>query len=71
MSRELDEHDEAVYAEAFVMAEAVRRFLARMTTQRVIDASLLDADVVTELIESADRMWSIRTQRTGAARRQQ
>jgi len=64
----LDEHDQALYSEAFRLAEAVRLFLARRTTQRVIDAGLLDADVVTPLVESADRMWSIRTQRVGAAR---
>jgi len=68
MSRRLDEHDQALYSEAFRLAEAVRLFLARNTTQRVIDAGLLDDDVVTSLVESADRMWSIRTQRVGAAR---
>ena len=64
----MDEHDEAVYAEAFRMAEAVRLFLARRTTQQVIDAGLLDDDVVTGLVESADRIWSIRTQRVGSVR---
>lgn len=64
----LDEHDRALYSEAFLLAEAVRRFLARRSTQRLIDAGLLDKDVVGPLVESADRMWSIRTQRVGAAR---
>jgi len=66
--RELDAHDMAVYHEAFVLAEAVRRFLGRRTTQRVMDWKLLDADVTKDLIESSDRMWLIRTQRISAAR---
>lgn len=66
--RVLDEHVHAVYAEAFVMAEAVRRFLARVTTRQVIDAGLLDRDVVRDLVEANDRMWLARTQRIGAAR---
>ncbi len=66
--RVLDEHDEAVYAEAYIMAEAVRRFLRRHRTQKVIDAGLLDDDVVRDLVASSDRMWLIRTQRISAAR---
>lgn len=68
MSDFLDAHDRAFYDEAFVLAEAVRRFLARGSTQRAWDAGLLDDDVVRPLVESADRMWLIRTQRVGAAR---
>lgn len=64
----LDEHDLAVYHEAFLMADAVRRFLARRQTQLVIDAGLLDEDVVRYLVESNDRMWLIRTQRIAATR---
>lgn len=64
----LDEHDWAFYGEAFVLADAVRRFLARRQTQLVIDAKLLDDDVVRHLTESADRIWLIRTQRIAAAR---
>lgn len=64
----LDEHDLAVYHEAFLMADAVRRFLRRRQTQLVIDAGLLDEDVVRDLVDSNDRMWLIRTQRAGAAR---
>lgn len=64
----LDEHDLAVYGEAFRMADAVRRFLVRRQTQLVIDAGLLDEDVVRDLVESNDRMWLIRTQRSAAAR---
>lgn len=66
--RQLDDHDEAFYREAFTLAETVRRFLRRRTTQRVIDAGMLDDDVTGELVESADRIWLIRTQRIGAAR---
>ena len=64
----LDEHDWAFYGEAFVLAEAVRRFLARRQTQFVIDEGCLDDDVVRDLTESADRIWLIRTQRISAAR---
>lgn len=64
----LDEHDLAVYGEAFLMAEAVRRFLRRRSTQMLIDAGLLDQDVVRDLVDSNDRMWLIRTQRRAAAR---
>jgi len=63
--RTLDEHDEAFYMEAFVLADAVRRFLARRSTQKVIDAGLLDEDVVQHLTQSSDRMFLIRTQRVG------
>lgn len=69
MSRVLDEHDEAVYVEAFRLADAVRRFLDRASTQRLIDAGLLDADVITDLVNANDRMWLARTQRVSAARR--
>jgi len=68
MGDRMDEHDRALYSQAFVLAEAVRRFLERRSTQRAIDAGLLDDDVVGPLVESADRMWLIRTQRVGAAR---
>lgn len=68
MSRVLDEHDEAVYAEAFWLADAVRRFLDRASTQRVIDAGLLDADVITDLVAASDRMWLARAQRVSVAR---
>ena len=68
MSRVLDEHDEAVYAEAFWLADAVRRFLDRASTQRLIDAGLLDADVITDLVNANDRMWLARTQRVSVAR---
>jgi uncharacterized PurR-regulated membrane protein YhhQ (DUF165 family) len=64
----LDEHDAAFYQEAFILADAVRRFLGRVQTRKVIDAGLLDTDVVTALVESADRIWLIRTQRASAAR---
>jgi hypothetical protein len=66
--RTLDAHDEALYAEAFLLAQAVHVFLARKSTQRVIDAGVLDDDVVRELTEANDRMWLVRTQRIGAAR---
>lgn len=65
----LDEHDQAVYGEAFMMADAVRRFLARIQTQKVIAAGLLDDDVVRDLVDSNDRMFLIRTQRISEARR--
>ena len=68
MSRVLDEHDEAVYREAFQLADAVHRFLDRVSTQRVIDAGLLDADVITDLVAASDRMWLARTQRVSVAR---
>lgn len=64
--RVLDEHDEAFYSEAFVMADAVRRFLGRRSTQQMLP--LLDEDVVRSLVESSDRMWLIRTQRVAVAR---
>ena len=60
----LDEYDQAFYAEAFVLAECVRRFLNRLSTQRVINEGLLDADVVDPLIAVADSVWLIRTGRT-------
>ena len=66
--RVLDEHDEAFYSEAFILADAVRRFLVRQQTRNVIDAGLLDEDVVRALTDSADRIWLIRTQRVQAAR---
>lgn len=65
MSRVLDEHDEAVYVEAFRLADAARRLLDRISTQRLIDAGLLDSDVVTDLVNANDRMWLARTQRSG------
>lgn len=68
MSDPLDAHDRAFHDEAFLLAEAVRRFLARRSTRQAWDAGLLDDDVVRPLVESADRMWLIRTQRVGAAR---
>lgn len=66
--RLLNEHDYAFYVEAFTLAQAVQRFLRRVRTQRVIDAGMLDADVVAELVESADRIDLIRTQRVQHAR---
>lgn len=66
--RVLDEHDDAFYREAFTLAEAVRRFLGRVQTQKVIAAGLLDDDVTASLVESADRIWLIRTQRVSAVR---
>lgn len=69
--RVLDEHDLAVYTEAFLLAGAVQRFLRRISTQKIIDAGLLDEDVVRDLVESNDRMWVARTQRSSAARSEQ
>lgn len=66
--RVLDDHDHAFYTEAFILADAVRRFLVRVQTRRVIDAGMLDEDVVNDLVSSADRIWLIRTQRVAAAR---
>jgi hypothetical protein len=65
----LDPADEAVYAEAFRLAAAVHDFLNRMSTQRVIDAGLLDRDVVDELVRANDRMFLARTDRISRARR--
>lgn len=67
-SRVLDAHDDVVYREAFTLADAVRRFLARRQTQQIIDAGLLDADVVKDLVDANDRMWLARTDRIVAAR---
>jgi hypothetical protein len=66
---EADVHDGVLAVTGLLLAEAVRRFLARMSTQRVIDAGLLDDDVVRDLIEASDRMWLVRVQRLQAARR--
>lgn len=66
--RHLDDHDEAFFTEAFVLAAIVHQLLMRHSTHRVIEAGLLDEQLVKELVESNDRMWLIRTQRMGAAR---
>lgn len=68
MSRVLDDNDEAVWAQTFLLADAVRRFLARRQTQKIIDAGLLDADVVKDLVDANDRMWLARTDRITEAR---
>lgn len=65
----LDEWDQVVYAEAFRMAGAVHRFLARYSTHRVIDAGLLDEDVVRDLVASNDRMYLARVDRVTVARK--
>lgn len=70
MSESMDEHDQAFCHEAFVLADVVHRFLNRISTQRLADAGLLDADAFRDLVESNDRMWLIRTQRVGAARKE-
>lgn len=66
--RSLDEYDDAVYREAFVLADAVRRFLARRQTEKVIAAGLLDDDVIRALAESSGRMQQARLARVGQAR---
>jgi hypothetical protein len=68
MSRLLDDHDEAVYAEAFRLAEVVRVFLARNNTKSALLAADLDRAVVLELLEANDRMTEARTARIRAAR---
>lgn len=65
----LDEYDEAIYRESFIMAQSVHDFLQRQSTQKMIDLGLLDEDVVQRLVETNDRMWMIRTQRVAEARR--
>lgn len=64
----LDEDDLMVYEQAFALAEATRRFLARSTTKRVIEAGFLDKDVTDELIVQSAKMSLIRRERVESAR---
>jgi hypothetical protein len=66
--RVLDDLDDAVYVEAFRLAEAVRRLLARERTRRVLDAGLLDPDVVQDLIDADARMCQARLDRVRGER---
>jgi hypothetical protein len=63
-----DEYDEAVFLQGILLSAAVRRFLARFSTLKVIAAGLLDEDVVAELRRCSKAMWDVRVQRIEAAR---
>lgn len=67
----LDPYDEAVWAETFPLADAVRRFLTRASTQRLIRYGFLDQDVTEALIEADQRMSIARAERIAAARGEQ
>ena len=67
----LDQYDEAVYAEAFRLADAVRRFLARRSTARLAKAGVFDDDVYSELVAADHRMSMARAERIAAARGEQ
>lgn len=63
-----DEHDAAVLGAGIALSDAVRRFLARRQTRRVIDAGLLHADVVADLEAAHESMLAARVRRVRAAR---
>ena len=65
----MDEDDVAVFTQGLVLDEAVRRFLNRVQTLRVIQAGLLDRDVVLDLQHEHDKMLRLRRVRIDNARR--
>ncbi len=65
----LDDDDREVFLQGLLLAEAVRRFLARQRTQQVIDMGwMLDADVVSDLVTESRKMQIARGQRIANAR---
>lgn len=64
-----DEQDREVFLKGILLSEAVRRFLARHRTQKVLDMEwMLDEDVVKDLIEASEAMYAARLNRVNIAR---